>query len=41
MVKQQPILEINKYTVYEYILIKSEHGSTNFVSPVHFNMRAE
>ena len=38
---QQPILEFNKYTVKEYILIVSEHESTNFVSPVLFNLRAE
>ena len=38
---QQPILELNKYTVKEYILIVSEHESTNFVSPVLFNLRAE
>ena len=38
---QQPMLEYNKYTVKEYILIVSEHESTNFVSPVLFNLRAE
>ena len=38
---QQPILELDKYTVKEYILIVSEHESTNFVSPVLFNLRAE
>jgi hypothetical protein len=40
-VKQQPILELNKYTVYEYVLIISENESTNFVSPVLINLRAE
>ena len=38
---QQPILELNEYTVKEYIVIVSEHESTNFVSPVLFNLRAE
>jgi hypothetical protein len=38
---QQPSLEFNQYTVKEYILIISEHKSTNFVSPVHFNLRVE
>ena len=41
MVIQQPILEFNKYTVYEYILIISKHESTNFVSPCLINLRAE
>ena len=38
---QQPILEVNKYTVYEYILIISIHEPTNFISPVLFNLRVE
>jgi len=38
---QQPILEFKKYTVKEYILIVSEHQSTNFVSPVLFNLCTE
>jgi len=38
---QQPILEFNKYTVNEYILIISEHEYTNFGSPVLFNFRVE
>jgi len=38
---QQPILEFIEYTVKEYILIVSEHESTNFVSPVLFNFCAE
>ena len=41
MVEQQPILKFNKYTVYEYILIISEHQSTNFMSPVVFNLGKE
>jgi hypothetical protein len=41
LVVQQPILKINKYTVYEYILIISEHQSTNFMSLVVFNLCAE
>jgi len=41
MVIQHPILELNKYTVYEYILIISEHDSTNFVSPVLITLRTE
>jgi hypothetical protein len=41
MVIQQPILQFNKYTVYEYILIISEHESTNFLSPVLINLRTE
>jgi hypothetical protein len=38
---QQPILELNEYTDKEYILIVSEHESTNFVSPVLFNLHEE
>jgi hypothetical protein len=38
---QQPILELNKYTVKEYIPIVSEHESTNFVSLVLFKSRVE
>jgi hypothetical protein len=38
---EQPILEFNKYTVNESILIISEHESTNFGSPVLFNSSAE
>jgi hypothetical protein len=41
MVIQQPIVELNKYTVKEYILIVSEHQSTNFVPPVLINQRPE
>ena len=41
MVVQQPILEFNKYTVNENILIISEHESTNFWSPVLFNGSTE
>ena len=41
MVIQQPILEFNKYTVKEYILIISEHKPTHFVSPVLFNLGVE
>jgi hypothetical protein len=37
MVIQQPIPQFNEYTVYEYILIISEHEPTNFVSPVLIN----
>ena len=40
-VLQQPILELNKYTVKEYILIISKHESTNFMSPVIFNLCME
>jgi len=39
--KQQPILEFNKYTVRKYILIISEHESTNFMSPVLFKLPTE
>jgi hypothetical protein len=38
---QQPILKFNKYTAYEYILIISEHKSTNFVSLVLINLCGE
>jgi len=38
---QQPILELNKDTAKVYILIISEHKSTNFGSPVLFNLSAE
>jgi hypothetical protein len=38
---QQPILEDNKYTVKEYILIISEHKSTNFMPPFLFNLPAQ
>ena len=38
---QQPILQFNKYTVKENILIVSEHESTNFWSPVFFNLCVE
>ena len=38
---QQPILELNNDNVYEYILIISEHKSTNFMSPVLFNLQLE
>jgi hypothetical protein len=41
LVRHQPILEFNKFTVKEYILIMSESESTNFVSPVIFNLCAE
>ena len=40
-VVQQPILKFNKYTVYEYVLIISEHQSTTFMSPVIFNLCME
>jgi hypothetical protein len=40
MVIPQPILEFDKFTVIEYILIISEHESTDFVSPVLLNLRA-
>jgi len=40
-VVQQPILKFNKYTVSEYILIISKHHSTNFLSPVIFNLYTE
>jgi hypothetical protein len=38
---QQANLECNRFAIYEYILIIPEHESTNFVSPVLFNLRAE
>jgi hypothetical protein len=38
MVIQQPLLELNKYTVNEYILIVSEHLSTYFVSSGLFTL---
>jgi hypothetical protein len=38
---QQPILEFNKYTSKEYILIVSQHESTNFVFPMLFHLHAE
>ena len=38
---QQPILEFDKYTVKEYILILSEHKSTNIVSAVQCDLLAE
>jgi len=41
MVIQQPILEFNKDTVHEYILIISEHESTNFVSPILVDLHSE
>jgi len=37
----KPILKFNQYTVNEYIRITSEHESTNFVSAVVINLRAE
>ena len=40
-VVQQPILKLNKYTVYDYILIISEHQSTNFIYEVVFNLCTE
>jgi hypothetical protein len=40
-VVQQPILKFNKYTVYEYVVIISEHQSTDFMSPVVFNLCPE
>jgi len=40
-VVQQPIRKFDKYTVYEYIVIISEHQSTNFLSPVVFNLYTE
>jgi len=41
MVVQQLILKFNKYTVYEYIVIISEHQSTHFLSPVLLNLGTE
>jgi len=41
MVVQQPIRKLNIYNVYQCILIISEHQSTNFVSPVLFNLCTE
>jgi len=41
IVEQQPILKFNKYVVHQYILIISEHQSTNFVSLVLFNLSTE
>jgi len=41
MVVQQPILKVDKYNLKEYILIISEHQSTNFVSPVLCNVCTE
>jgi hypothetical protein len=38
---QQPILELNNYTVKDYILIESENKSSNFVCPVFLDLRAE
>jgi hypothetical protein len=38
---QQPILEFNKYTVKEYILIVSKQQSTNLASPGLFNLCRE
>jgi len=35
---KQCILKLDKYTIYEYILIQSKHQSTNIVSPVVFNL---
>jgi hypothetical protein len=40
-VVQQSILKLHIYTGKEYILIVSEHHSTNFVSPVPFNVCTE
>jgi hypothetical protein len=37
-VEQQPIVKFYKYTVYEYILIISEHEFTNVMSAVLFNL---
>ena len=37
-VVRQSILKFNKCTVKEYIVILSVHQSTNFVSPVLFNL---
>jgi hypothetical protein len=41
MVIQQQILELIQFTVSEYILIMSEHESSNFVSLVLINLRME
>ena len=41
MVLQQPIQKFNKYSDYEYVLIISEHQSTNFMSPVIVNLCTE
>jgi len=40
-VVQQPILKCTNVTVYEYILIISEHQSPNVVSPVLINLYIE
>lgn len=41
MVVEQPIVQCEKYTISEYILIISEHQSTNLASPSYFNMYME
>jgi len=38
---RQPIRKFDNHTVDEYKLIISEHRSTNFVSPVLFNLSME
>jgi hypothetical protein len=40
MAMQQPIRGKNKYTVFVYIRILSEHKSMNFVSTFFFNLRS-
>jgi len=40
-VVQMPIVMFDQYTVYEYILIISEHESTNLMSPVLFTLCTE
>jgi hypothetical protein len=40
-VVQEPFLKCIEYTVHEYILIISEHGSSSFMSPVAFNLYHE
>jgi len=41
MAVQQPILKIDQYTIYEYIVIISEHQSTNVMSPAALNWCTE
>jgi hypothetical protein len=38
---QQPILKLDNYNDYEYIMIRSEYKSSNFVSPFLFDLSAE
>jgi len=41
MVVQHPILECNYYTIYEYILIISDHMYFNIMSADFFNLSAD